>query len=68
MPEKLDPLSPEGRRVLNEIQGIPESFPYQPKIPSELGWEPKVDFKHLQSLGHVAGNPFYKDEQPDDAA
>jgi hypothetical protein len=28
-----------------------------------------VDFEYLSGLGHIAGNPFYKDpELPDDAA
>lgn len=44
--------------------GVPDDFPFQPKDPAELGWEPrpKIDVRYLQSLGHVAGNPFYKKE------
>lgn len=47
----LEPKTPEGRQVL--------------EAPKELGVEsPKrVDFEYLQKLGHVAGNPFYEEEQ-----
>jgi len=47
------------------VEGVPDDLPYQPKDPVELGWEkrpPRIDFRHLSSLGHVAGNPFYHNE------
>ena len=46
------------------VEGVPDDFPLQPKEPAEHGWErrPVVDFRHLSSLGHIAGNPFYHNE------
>jgi len=59
--EKLDPLTAEGRRVLDEIKEREGQTSCPPK---------RVDFQYLSSLGHIAGNPFYevKPEPGDDAA
>lgn len=49
--------------------GVPDECDYELKDPPEHGWRPKVvDFDYMRNLGHIAGNPFYEDPEPPEAA
>lgn len=58
MSEKIDTLTPLGRRVLNEIKGRENGEVVERP-------QPTVNFDYLRSLGHIAGNPYY---EPPEAA
>lgn len=51
------------RPDLQVLEGEGERPDIEPKEKPVRG----VDWRHLQTLGHIAGNPFYE-EPPDDAA